>query len=142
MLLVDETDAGPLYDPLLTSYFYGFDTTTSTFTPYNSTDPTGYLNFTGHWGDAEYPDSDERQKGKGLFGFKKYVGGPTGPLDKQLVRKEVWPDNADSKEQRIRTSLDGSTWWKDLVGKIKSGVKGKKKGEEVKRINVRGKEVG
>ncbi|KAF2823080.1 hypothetical protein CC86DRAFT_75920 [Ophiobolus disseminans] len=84
LLLIDETDKGSLYDPLTTSYFYRYNPTTSTFTPYNATDPTAFLYFKGRWGDAEYPADDPRQKDKGLLGFKKYGGGPTGVGDKYV----------------------------------------------------------
>lgn len=104
-LLVDETDDGPLYDPVPSSYCYSYAPSTSTFTPIVPTPsaPTGFLRFKGRWGDQEYPDSDKRQDN--LVGNKKYVGGPTGPADKQLDRKEVWPQNSFSKGQKIRTSL-------------------------------------
>ena len=77
------------------------------FTPSTTSAPTSFLSYQGRWGDAEYPDSDERQKGKGLFGFKKYVGGPTGVEDKQLMRKEVWPENEFSKGQKVRRKVPG-----------------------------------
>ena len=133
-LLVDYTDAGPLYDPLLCSFLYSY--TSDTFTPYTPTAPTSYLSFTGRWGDEEYPANDPRQKGKNLLTFKKYTGGPTGPADKQLMRKDVWPQNSSSGGQRIRTSVDGSSWFRDLFGRMKM----KKAG--VRRVDVRGEEVG
>jgi hypothetical protein len=105
LLLVDETDDGPLYDPLPSSYFYSYVPSTSTFTPIAPTPsaPTAFINFKGRWGDQEIPDGDKRQDD--LAGNKKYVGGPTGPADKQLDRKDVWPQNSFSKGQKIRTSL-------------------------------------
>jgi len=148
LLLVDNTDAGPLYDPVLSSYTYTYDPTTATFTPANADSPTAFLRFNGRWGDAEYPADDPRQKGRGLFGFKKYVGGPTGPADKQLGRKEVWPDSQFSKGQRIRNSLDGKTWVGDLVkgcfgaGKMKAVKAIVGRGKAVKRVDVSGKEIG
>ncbi|KAF1832457.1 hypothetical protein BDW02DRAFT_425098 [Decorospora gaudefroyi] len=134
ILLVDDTDAGPLYDSLLDSYYYEYSGPSSvapsgTFTPYYKSrdDPVGFLYFTGRWGDEEYPADDPRQKGKGLFTFKKYVGGPTGPVDKQLLRKEVWPQNQWSGGQRIRTRLPGvARWWEEL-GKWLGGKFGMKK---------------
>ena len=60
-------------------------------------------------------------------------------MRRQLDRKDVWPDNSNSKGQRIRSSIDGSTWWKDLFGKVKAKVGGRGKG--VKRVNVRGEEL-
>jgi hypothetical protein len=96
----------------------------------------GFLLFAGRWGDEEYPEDDARQKGKGLLGFKKYVGGPTGPADKQLGRKEVWPENQLSGGQRIRTRLRGEGWF----GRITRAVGGKrvKKVEAVRRAGVNG----
>ncbi|KAF2676542.1 hypothetical protein K458DRAFT_447452 [Lentithecium fluviatile CBS 122367] len=97
-LLVDETDTGPLYDPLPCSHFYTHNPQSSSFAPIHPTPaaPTAYLHFRGRWGDQEYPAGDRRQDD--LAGNKKYVGGPTGPADKQLGRKEVWPENSFSKQ--------------------------------------------
>ncbi|KAF2001306.1 hypothetical protein P154DRAFT_521706 [Amniculicola lignicola CBS 123094] len=100
LLLVDECDNGPIYDPLLSSYYYSFSTATNSFTPYDASTPIAFLNFNGRWGDEQYPDKDKRQTQ--LAGNRKYVGGPTGPKDKQLGRKEVWPQNSSSKGQKVR----------------------------------------
>ncbi|KAF2495154.1 hypothetical protein BU16DRAFT_527041 [Lophium mytilinum] len=106
-LLVDETNAGPLYDPLLNAWYYTYHPAVSTpnptdpkspptvtpasFTPFLGGTPVSWLYFQGRWGDEQYPDKDKRQKQ--LAGNRKYVGGPTGPEDKQLDRKNVCPDN-------------------------------------------------
>ena len=82
------------------------------------------MNYRGRWGDEQYPDSDKRQQQ--LVGNRKYVGGPTGPADKQLGRKEVWPESQWSKGQKIRGSLGlFSASAKEVLGKLKCfGKKG------------------
>ncbi|KAL1630667.1 hypothetical protein SLS54_000538 [Diplodia seriata] len=101
-LLLDHTegpdDGGLLWDPLLSAYFYNYTnaTGTPTFTPLgDGSAPTSWLNFLGKWGDEEYPEDDDRQQL--LFGgaVAKYASGPTGPVDKQLDRKDVCPDNGN-----------------------------------------------
>ncbi|KAF2259469.1 hypothetical protein CC78DRAFT_537083 [Lojkania enalia] len=136
LLLVDTTDAGPLYDPLPSSYFYRF--ANHTFTPYDASAPTAFLYFRGRWGDEQYPDSDKRQQQ--LVGNRKYTGGPTGPVDKQLERKEIWPQNSWSDGQRVRGSFGiiGVDWegignkFKKLFGKGKSVVRVNVAGEVLK----------
>jgi hypothetical protein len=90
-LIEDHTDAGPLWDPTLSAYFYQYNAKADSFTAYDSSHPTAYLNFNGKWGDQQYPGSDRRQSD--FFGLKKHGGGPTGIRNKQLNRKKVCPDN-------------------------------------------------
>lgn len=52
-----------------------------------------WLYFKGKWGDEEYQKGDKRQVK--LFGHAKFSGGPTGPANKQLDRKEVCPQNGN-----------------------------------------------
>ncbi|KAF2839055.1 hypothetical protein M501DRAFT_1003604 [Patellaria atrata CBS 101060] len=96
-VLVDHTDAGPLYDPIPSSYYYTYNPASDSFTGFDGA-PTAFLEFVGKWGDKEYPKTDKRQKD--FFGFKKYGGGPTGPRDKQLNRKDCCPDNGNLCIQR------------------------------------------
>lgn len=92
-MVEDYTDEGPVWDPTLAAYYFAYNASTATFTPYddNST-PTNWLYFRGHWGDKQYPDTDSRQFD--FLGLEyAYVDGPTGPIDKDLERAEVCPDN-------------------------------------------------
>ncbi|KAF2741400.1 hypothetical protein EJ04DRAFT_480750 [Polyplosphaeria fusca] len=92
-VLEDHTDKGALWDPLLSAYYYKFNAGDGSFTPYDSSAPTGWLGFKGRWGDQEYPTSDPRQVK--VFGQAKFASGPTGPADKQLNRNDVCPDNGN-----------------------------------------------
>lgn len=93
----DHTDAGPVWDPTLAAYYYTYNTSTSKFTAYNSSStPVNWLYFTGNWGDEEYPQTSPRQHC--IFGIDalcQWTGGPTGPLDKDLNRKNVCPSSVD-----------------------------------------------
>lgn len=106
--LIDTTDAtGPLWDPILSAYFYTVtfpvgtangDGANPLFTPADNgveagSALTGYLLYKGQWGDDQLLSSDPRQSE--FFGFYKYTSGPTGPRDKQLNRKAVCPDNGN-----------------------------------------------
>ncbi|KAF2791963.1 hypothetical protein K505DRAFT_308528 [Melanomma pulvis-pyrius CBS 109.77] len=153
LLLVDDTDPGPLYDPILTSYYYTYTppppaTPSSTgtpapaltpFTPFAPNDPISYLTFRGRWGDAEFPAADARQRD--LLGNKKFVGGPTGPADKGLERREVWPESQWSGGQRIRGGL-GVGGLGARVGAVLGRLScfGRKGG--ARRVWVSGEEVG
>ncbi|KAL8873615.1 MAG: hypothetical protein Q9174_000940 [Haloplaca sp. 1 TL-2023] len=88
----DHCDQGTLWDPIASAYFYKFNAGSNTFTAYDGTAPTNYLEFVGKWGDEKYPESDPRQKT--VFGIDvtaKYTSGPTGPRDKYLNRSKVCP---------------------------------------------------
>jgi hypothetical protein len=93
-VLVDETDRGIFWDPLLGAYYYKYDAGANSFTAYDGSAPTSWLKFSGRWGDQEYPTSDKRQFK--IFGQAKFVDGPTGPADKQLNRSNVCPDNGET----------------------------------------------
>jgi hypothetical protein len=98
-LLNDYCDAGKLFDPVASAYFYTWSgqaaanstlaSNLGTFAPYDPAHPTGWLYYTGRWGDDRYPTSDPRQKS--ILGlFFKYEAGPTGPAFKDLGRTNVW----------------------------------------------------
>ncbi|TKA68083.1 hypothetical protein B0A55_09318 [Friedmanniomyces simplex] len=98
----DYTDSGPIWDPTLAAYYYSYDAASSTFAAYDDSTPPDWLYFTGHWGDAQYPNSDPRQTTVfGIDGTQMYSGGPTGPEDKQLNRTRVCPDNGDACIVRV-----------------------------------------
>ncbi|KAI9662122.1 MAG: hypothetical protein M1831_002818 [Alyxoria varia] len=94
-------DAGSVWDPLRGASFYRVtfpegtedgDSSAPRFEGYGGeVTPTGFLEFTGKWGDEELVEEDERQEE--FFGVKKYASGPTGPRDKQLNREKICPDN-------------------------------------------------
>ncbi|KAF3004099.1 hypothetical protein E8E13_003774 [Curvularia kusanoi] len=88
--LEDHTDKGKKWDTLSSSYVYRFNAASGAFTSYGDA-PVDWLQWKGHWGDKAYPTSDPRQRK--LFGQNKYGDGPTGPVDKQLNREKVCPDN-------------------------------------------------
>ena len=91
-VLTDYTDQGTLWDPLASAYFYSYDASAKTYTAYDSSYPTAWLQYLGKWGDAQYPNSDPRQREiLGISATAKFSGGPTGPEDKQLNRTEVCP---------------------------------------------------
>jgi hypothetical protein len=83
----DHTSHGPLWDPLLSAYFYTFSTETKKFTAAKDGTPVSYLYFQGQWGDQEYPDEHPGQQS--FERHHKWMGGPRGPLDKHLDREPV-----------------------------------------------------
>lgn len=94
--LQDSTDEGPLWDPTLSAYYYSYDAGANTFTAYDGSSPVNWLFFNGRWGDQRYPESDPRQEFVlGIDSLAKYGNGPTGPIDKQLSREDVCPDNGN-----------------------------------------------
>ena len=103
-LLHDQTDRGPLWDPLLNSHSYTYSLDehklrASTLAPKA---PTNWFWFAGHWGDKYYPLSDPRQYR--FAGEYHYVNGPLGPRFKNLGRKNVCQGNGPC---RIKHWLGG-----------------------------------
>ena len=88
-LLHDQTDRGPLWDPLLNKMSYTYDVKNQTLRPSNHTPnvPTEWFFFNGHWGDRLYPMNDRRQYQ--FAGQYHYVSGPLGPRFKNLGRRKV-----------------------------------------------------
>ena len=105
-LLHDETDRGPLWDPLLNSHTYTYDYLNDTLRSSNVTPhaPTEWFYYRGRWGDKYYPLSDSRQYR--FAGQYHYVTGPLGPRFKNLGRKKVCQGGADDPCV-IKKSLDG-----------------------------------
>ncbi|KAJ4226318.1 hypothetical protein NW759_004904 [Fusarium solani] len=105
-VLLDYCDAGQLWDPVSSAYFYHMDPIsfklTRLFTP-GSASPrdsnlTSFFYFNGIWGDTQYAGDDPRQRTVPVFGLKRYVSGPQGPIFKGLVRKGLFPDNPEPKK--------------------------------------------
>lgn len=99
-VLMDYCDAGPRWDPVQSAYFYHFDPKTFRLSRLfqsdetdKTTNYTSFFYYTGRWGDQQYPDSDPRQETIPYFKLKRFVTGPTGPGDKQLVRRGMFPDH-------------------------------------------------
>ena len=88
-LLRDQTDRGPLWDPLLNSHMYTYDYVNDTLRSSKLTPnaPTNWFYFAGHWGDKFYPMNDRRQYQ--FVGQYHYVNGPLGPRFKHLSRRKV-----------------------------------------------------
>lgn len=76
-----------MWDPVLTAYSYSYDRTSKKFTPYDEKFPVNWLYFLGRWGDDAPPDDSPGQFE--IFGQRRYVGGPTGPIDKRLDRENM-----------------------------------------------------
>ncbi|KAI9855209.1 MAG: hypothetical protein M1813_000504 [Trichoglossum hirsutum] len=98
VVINDTTSAGPLWDPILSAYYYTYtpaSSTNGTFVGSDISTPVSWLSFLGRWGDERYPDSDPRQTN--ILGVTwRYETGPTGPLDKDLNRTEVCPGNGNA----------------------------------------------
>ncbi|KAL4917458.1 hypothetical protein BDW62DRAFT_201698 [Aspergillus aurantiobrunneus] len=117
-LLHDQTDRGPLWDPLLNSHMYTYDHVNDNLraSMLNPSAPTEWFYFNGHWGDKFYPLGDRRQYR--FAGQYHYVNGPLGPRFKHLDRHKVCqgPDEAPcivkdfigGKKRAKRWSTSGS----------------------------------
>lgn len=88
-ILHDQTDRGPLWDPVLNSHTYTYDYLSDDLRASNITPqaPTEWFYFGGHWGDKFYPLNDPRQYH--FAGQYHYVTGPLGPRFKNLGRRKV-----------------------------------------------------
>ncbi|KAI6780071.1 uncharacterized protein J7T54_004203 [Emericellopsis cladophorae] len=103
--LIDYCDAGQLWDPMLSANFYQLDPDAFALSRLALADAddaseanqTSFFYFKGRWGDIQYPDTDPRQKTVPHFGLKRFVTGPQGPIVKQLVRKDLFPDRRHKK---------------------------------------------
>jgi hypothetical protein len=98
LIINDFTSPGPLWDPILSAYYYTYTPTSvknGTFIPSDPSTPSAWLQYLGSWGDEQYPDSDPRQVNFENLNIEwKYVSGPTGPIDKDLNRTGTCPGNA------------------------------------------------
>ncbi|PGH19050.1 hypothetical protein AJ79_00084 [Helicocarpus griseus UAMH5409] len=88
-LLHDQTDRGPLWDPVMNYHAYTYDHINDTIRAANVTPhaPTEWFYYAGHWGDKFYPLGDSRQYR--FAGQYHYVNGPLGPRFKNLGRKKI-----------------------------------------------------
>ncbi|ETS74064.1 hypothetical protein PFICI_13930 [Pestalotiopsis fici W106-1] len=102
-VLLDYCDAGQLWDPVSSAYFYHLEPVTFELTRMFLFDPpkesnlTSFVYFSGLWGDLQYEDEDTRQSTVPYFGLKRYVSGPSGPITKHLVRRGLFPDQRERK---------------------------------------------
>jgi hypothetical protein len=83
-----------MWDPVLSAYSYRYDGSSQKFSSYDNKFPVNWLYFVGRWGDDAPPKGSSGQVD--IFGQKRYVGGPTGPLDKRLVRENMSGDKNDN----------------------------------------------
>ena len=94
LLLTDHSSNGTLWDPSLNAFWYTYDVGSDEFKGMDgmgeTENPVGAMEFRGRWGDQQYADGDERQSS--WLGWRRFVDGPTGPWDKELVRDGVCPD--------------------------------------------------
>jgi hypothetical protein len=118
----DTTSYGPLWDPVLSAYFYLYtpDPSTNTTTNRNGTfttvsnsslsaAPTDWLYYLGKWGDKQYPANHTGQNLLGTIA-ETFEDGPTGPIDKDLYRQNPCPDSQVlCIPQSVLPSISGST---------------------------------
>jgi hypothetical protein len=114
-LLHDQTDRGPLWDPVQNMHAYTYVYKSDLLRASNVTPnaPTEWFYFNGHWGDKFYPLGDRRQYR--FAGQYHYVNGPLGPRFKHLNRRKVC-QGADTDRCIIKDSIGGKTRAKRWVG--------------------------
>lgn len=98
-MLIDYCDEGLLWDPVLSAYAYQYFPDTNVMEPLtlpDSEEPPASVNsfiyYRGIWGDEQYPDSHPDQQTVPYLGLKRFVSGPTGPIRKSLIRKNISPE--------------------------------------------------
>jgi hypothetical protein len=96
-LLHDQTDRGPLWDPLLNSHSYTYNYLTDALRASHLSPmaPTEWFYFNGRWGDKFYPLGDRRQYR--FAGQYHYSNGPLGPRFKHLGRRKVCQGGFDDQ---------------------------------------------
>ncbi len=99
-IVFDRTSQGPLWDPTLSANYYTYSLSSQNFTPALQGTPVNYLYFLGKWGDDDRPDDMEGQEN--FHGFKKWTGGPRGPIDKHLDREDVCLPKRETCEIKTR----------------------------------------
>ncbi|CUA69637.1 Vacuolar protein sorting-associated protein 62 [Saccharomyces cerevisiae S288c] [Rhizoctonia solani] len=82
--LTDHADAGPMWDITLNYVAYWYSTEKGFVGATHNHVSGSWLEFIGHWGDKQYPDSDPRQHS--LEGQYRYTSGPPGPIGHNLMR--------------------------------------------------------
>lgn len=82
--LTDHADAGPPWDVTLNYVAYWYSTNSGFVGATGNNVSGSWLDFVGHWGDEQYPDSDPRQSS--LQGQYRYTSGPPGPVGHNLLR--------------------------------------------------------
>ncbi len=126
VIVNDITFAVHLWDPILSAYLYIFTPSSSrtrTFTSPGSSAPVSWLKFLGHWGDKQYPDSDPRQINfLNLNVSWRYEWRPTGPLDKDLNRTQVCPNNGDICTTLSALPVAGDSYVATATGTVASGT--------------------
>lgn len=78
----------------------------------DETPPAGvdaFIHYKGIWGDEQYPDSHPEQKTIPYFGLKRFVSGPTGPIMKALIRKDIAP--APFSRSWMEWAVRSLMWW-------------------------------
>jgi hypothetical protein len=114
-LLHDQTDRGPLWDPLLNLLAYSYDYRVDDLRPSSLTPhaPIRWFYFHGRWGDKFYRLGDSRQYR--FAGQYHYVNGPLGPRFKHLARRKVC-QGADHDPCVIRSRVGDKARQKRWIG--------------------------
>jgi hypothetical protein len=85
--VLDHTDRGFMWDPILSAVAYRYYPDNQTFVPYDPAYSVNWLYFDGQWGDNTLPNQTS------IFGQTKYSDGPNGPKFKDLNRTKICPSD-------------------------------------------------